>query len=175
MHVRRQDVLGRKRPRKLGAHGVDADGRVKVLVSACLAGERCRFDGAARTCAGIDEIAEFAELVPICPEVLGGLPVPRKPSEILGSRVVTCDGADVTEAFQRGAERAVRRALGEGCRFAVLKERSPSCGSKAVYDGTFSSVLVQGSGFAAAALERAGIRVYGESDLAKLKKDIAAE
>ena len=137
----------------------------KVLVSACLTGEPCRYDGTASSCAGIAELAKIAELVLACPEVAGGLPVPREPCEIREGRVVSRSGADMTGAYQRGADEAVRWARESGCRFALLKEKSPSCGFGAVYDGTFSGALVAGDGFAAAALAKADIEVFGESQI----------
>lgn len=137
----------------------------RVLVSACLAGEPCRYDGAACVCSGIGKLAKAAELVLTCPEVAGGLPVPREPCEIREGCVVSRSGADTTGAYQRGADEAVRRARESGCRFALLKEKSPSCGFGAVYDGTFSGTLVAGDGFAAAALAKAGIEVFGESQI----------
>ena len=154
---------------------------IHILMSACLAGENCKWDGGNNR---REEVISFMERMKgkaefhfVCPEREGGLPVPRPAAEVQkeSGAVVNTEGKDVTAEFLLGAGIALKTAESFGCAAAVLKERSPSCGSKAVYDGTFSSVLVQGSGFAAVALERAGIRVYGESDLAKLKKDIAAE
>ena len=109
-------------------------------------------------------------LVPVCPEQLGGLPTPRPPAERRGDRVVTAAGADVTEQYRRGAEEAWRLCAALGCTAAVLKERSPSCGCGAVYDGTFSATLTAGDGVTAALLRERGVAVYGESQLEALVK-----
>lgn len=107
-------------------------------------------------------------LVPVCPEILGGLPTPRTPSERQGERVVSKTGADVTAAYQKGAEEALRLARLVGCRKALLKERSPSCGRGQIYDGSFSGRLIPGDGVTARLLEQEGIAVFGESQLQQL-------
>lgn len=107
-------------------------------------------------------------LVPVCPEILGGLPTPRTPSERQGERVVSKTGADVTAAYQKGAEEALRLARLFGCRKALLKERSPSCGRRQIYDGSFSGRLIPGDGVTARLLEQEGIAVFGESQLQQL-------
>lgn len=140
----------------------------RVLASACLLGEPCRFDGTARACEGLEALSAVAELVAVCPEVAGGLPVPREPSELSGGRAITRSGVDVTDAFARGAEEAVRCARENGCDYALLKERSPSCGRGDVYDGTFSGTLSKGDGIAAAQLVAAGVEVFGESRIEEL-------
>lgn len=99
----------------------------------------------------------------MCPECLGGLPIPRAPSECIGDKVMSKTGGDVTESFRRGAEEALHIALAHGCCAALLKERSPSCGSGSIYDGSFTGALVDGDGVAAALLKEYGIPVYGES------------
>lgn len=108
------------------------------------------------------------QLVPVCPEILGGLPTPRTPSERQGERVVSKTGADVTAAYQKGAEEALRLARLFGCRKALLKERSPSCGRGQIYDGSFSGRLIPGDGVTARLLEQEGIAVFGESQLQQL-------
>lgn len=142
--------------------------RPRLLVSACLLGVPCRYDGGSLPLEGLDALAERFELIPVCPEQLGGLSTPRPPSERRGSRVVTFDGADVTDAFRRGAEEAVRLARRRGAALALLKARSPSCGFGAIYDGSFTGRLVDGSGVAAEALARAGIDIYSEAQLDRL-------
>ncbi|WP_370025166.1 DUF523 domain-containing protein [Planotetraspora sp. GP83] len=147
----------------------------RILVSACLLGSRVRYDGGAKT--SDDELlaAWRAEgrLVPFCPEVEGGLPVPRPPAEIEGgvggaavlagaARILTPDGEDVTNAFLSGAQQALAVAQSFGVRLAILKEGSPSCGSLRIYDGTFRGRLTPGRGVTAAVLELNGIRVFGE-------------
>ena len=127
-----------------------------VLVSACLLGVPCRYDGQSKRHPLAQELCRRHRVIPVCGEIFGGLPTPRPPAEICGQRVVTREGADVTAAYRRGAEAA------------VLKERSPSCGSGAVYDGTFSGTLTAGWGAAAGLLREQGIRVLGESRLEEL-------
>lgn len=107
-------------------------------------------------------------LVPVCPEILGGLPTPRTPSERQGERMVSKTGADVTAAYRKGAEEALRLARLFGCRKALLKERSPSCGRGQIYDGSFSGRLIPGDGVTARLLEQEGIAVFGESQLQQL-------
>ena len=107
-------------------------------------------------------------LVPVCPEILGGLPTPRTPSERQGERVVSKTGADVTAAYRKGAEEALRLARLFGCRKALLKERSPSCGRGQIYDGSFSGRLIPGDGVTARLLEQEGIAVFGEGQLQQL-------
>lgn len=145
---------------------------MKIAVSACLLGEACRYDGRSMPCAAMERLArlEGVEAVPVCPEVAGGLPTPRPASEIdvrlRAPRVTNAEGADVTAAFEAGAAAALARAQQEGCALAVLKSRSPSCGIRRVYDGTFSGTLAFGYGIAARAFRAAGIRVVDEDDLA---------
>lgn len=143
---------------------------MKLLISACLLGLSCRYDGGSKP---IDKdklkaLMEKHELVPVCPESLGGLPSPREPSERRGYRVVMRSGRDVTENFMRGAEQALYLARLFGCEGAVLKERSPSCGSGSIYDGSFSGTVTQGDGIAAEVLRANGVRLYGESEIDKL-------
>lgn len=141
---------------------------MRILISACLLGCRCRYDGASKPLARAAELAERHTLVPVCPEQLGGLATPRPPAERQGDRVVTREGADVTAQYRRGAEEALRLCRLFGCQAAVLKERSPSCGCGAVYDGTFTGTLTAGDGVTAELLRAAGIPVYGESRLDEL-------
>ena len=140
---------------------------MRVLVSACLLGVSCRYDGQSKAYPLVDQLCRRHEVVPVCPEIFGGLPTPRVPAERRGERVVTKTGGDVTAQYRRGAEEAVRLARMLGCTVAVLKERSPSCGSGQVYDGTFTGTLTEGFGVAAQRLADAGIRVIGESQLAE--------
>ena len=116
----------------------------KLLVSACLLGTPCRYDGKSKADARVQALVGKYEIVPVCPEQLGGLPTPRVPSERRGERVVTAGGRDVTEAYRRGAEAALALCQQNGCEAAVLKEKSPSCGCGQIYDGTFSRRLIAG-------------------------------
>lgn len=139
-----------------------------ILVSACLLGCACRYDGKSKPHPLAQQLAERGLAVPVCPEQLGGLSTPRAPSEQRDGRVVSAAGGDVTAQYRRGAEEALRLARLYGCTAAVLKERSPSCGSGEIYDGTFTGTLTAGWGTAAALLRDNGIRVVGESGLADL-------
>lgn len=143
---------------------------MKLLVSACLLGCRCRYDGASKSHPAVEALAARHELVPVCPEQLGGLSTPRPPAERQGDRVVTESGADVTEQYRRGAAEAARLCALLGCQAAVLKERSPSCGKGQVYDGTFSRTLTAGDGVTSAVLAGMGVPVYGESQVEELLK-----
>lgn len=143
---------------------------MKLLVSACLLGTCCRYDGASKAHPLSERLLERHTLVPVCPEQLGGLPTPRPPAERRGDRVVTGDGSDVTEQYRRGAEEALRLCRQLGCGAAVLKERSPSCGRGEIYDGTFSGRLAAGDGVTAALLTSHGVPVYGESRIEELLK-----
>lgn len=148
-----------------------------ILVSSCLLGVPVRYDGTARR---RDDrlLARWraeGRLIPCCPEVHGGLPVPRPAAEISGglggdvldgrARVLTRDGADVTGYFLEGARRTLERARAYGVRMAILKEGSPSCGSGRVYDGSFGGRSVPGEGVTTALLERNGIAVFAEDAL----------
>ena len=133
------------------------------LVSACLAGEACRMDGGSNLVPAIRAMVERGEAIPVCPEVLGGLPTPRPPSERLpDGRVVNCEGVDVTAAFRLGAERVLAVCLEAGCSCAVLKARSPSCGCGVIYDGSFTHTRVPGNGVCAELLMNYGIHVMTE-------------
>ena len=136
---------------------------MKILISACLLGLPCRYDGASKPQPWAAALAQRQELVPVCPEQLGGLPTPREPSERREGHVVMRTGADVTEQYRRGAEAALALCRLLGCEAAILKERSPSCGHGKIYDGTFSGTLTKRDGVTAELLLRSGIRVYGES------------
>ena len=143
---------------------------MRILISACLLGCRCRYDGASKPQPWIAALAERHTLVPVCPEQLGGLSTPRPPAERCGVRVVTRAGGDVTAQYRRGAEEALRLCRLLGCNAALLKERSPSCGSGAIYDGTFTGTVTAGDGVTAELLRKNGIPVYGETQADQLIK-----
>ena len=144
---------------------------ISVAVSACLLGEPCRYDGASRPCQAVLRLREMpdVEFVPVCPEVAGGLPTPRIPSEIIPGKAIktvcNTNGDDNTEAFRKGAETCLAEARARGCKLAILKAKSPSCGSGLVYDGTFSGKLTAGWGVAAELFRQAGITVVDEKAL----------
>jgi uncharacterized protein YbbK (DUF523 family) len=141
------------------------DDRPVLLVSACLLGTVCNHEGRHSQRAQVEALAGEYRLVPICPEVVGGLPTPRPAAEIRDGRVVTAAGADVTQEYERGAQAAVELAMTLGAKRAVLKARSPSCGAHAVYDGTFTRTLREGAGVTAEALRAAGVEVVSEEDV----------
>ena len=141
---------------------------MKLLISACLLGVCCRYDGASKPHPLVERLAEKYTLVPVCPEQMGGLATPRAPSERQGDRVVAKTGADVTAQYRKGAEEAWRLCRLFGCEAAVLKERSPSCGSGEIYDGSFTGTLIPGDGTAAELLKSKGVPVYGESRIEEL-------
>ena len=135
-----------------------------IIVSACLAGYRCRYDGEIKPDQKIVSLVKSGQAVPVCPEMAGGLPCPRIPSERTadGERVLAKDGKDVTDAFLLGAEEALRIARLYGCTHAILKAKSPSCGCGEIYDGTFSGTLRKGNGVTAELLMQNGITVEGK-------------
>ena len=143
-----------------------------LLASACLLGFDCKYSGGnnALPAETLAKLREKYRLIPVCPEVAGGLPVPRMPAERQGRWVVTRDGRDVTAAYEKGALIALRLARRCGCDSALLKERSPSCGSGRIYDGSFSGTLRSGDGTAAELLRASGIAVYGENRVEELLK-----
>jgi uncharacterized protein YbbK (DUF523 family) len=159
---------------------------IRILVSACLLGEKVRYNGAAATsgdailAAWVDE----GRVVPFCPEVAGGLGVPRPPAEIVGTggdavldgsaSIVTRARRDVTADFVRGAHLALAAARAQGARLALLKDASPSCGSASIYDGTFTGTTRAGRGVTTALLERHGIRVFDETSVAEAAAYLAA-
>lgn len=137
---------------------------MRILVSACLMGLCCRYDRTGKLKESIGSLMGEHELIPVCPEIFGGLPTPRTPAERRGDQVITKDGRDVTDAYRQGALETLKLARLYGCRRAILKERSPSCGSGQIYDGTFTGKLVLGDGVTAELLKKNGITVTGESD-----------
>ena len=140
----------------------------KLLISACLLGRSCKYNGGSNYTPLVEELKKRFDLVPVCPECLGDLPIPREPSERVGDKVLSRAGADVTAAFQRGAEKALAIARREGVKRAVLKERSPSCGCGGIYDGTFTGAVVPGNGMAAELLLSCGVEIFGESRIGEL-------
>jgi uncharacterized protein YbbK (DUF523 family) len=138
-----------------------------LLVSACLLGVRCNHRGEASTSRAVVALDGSFQLIPVCPESAGGLPTPRPAAELQADGAVrTGGGDDVSDAYRRGADQAVRVAAAAGVRGAVLKARSPSCGCHEVYDGSFTRTRVPGSGVTAGALRAAGVEVVDEEDVA---------
>jgi uncharacterized protein YbbK (DUF523 family) len=148
----------------------------KILVSACLLGEPVRYNGAHKKAAhpALARWIEEGRVVSVCPEMLGGLPTPRPPAEIIdGGRVVTPAGDDVTAAFERGARISAEVAERDAVRIAILKSNSPSCGSSFVYDGTFTGTRVAGDGKTTAALRARGVTVFTEEELDAAERHLA--
>ena len=144
----------------------------KILVSACLCGEPVRYDGKSKplTDRRFSKWQAEGRLILVCPETSGGLPTPRPDAQRTGERVLARTGADVTEAYEAGALEAVRLAREHDVAFALLKEKSPSCGSRRIYDGSFTGIIIPGQGLAAEHLRAAGFAVFSEEEL-----DAAAE
>ena len=137
-----------------------------VLISACLLGFECKYCGGSNKLPErqLAALGECFRLIPACPETAGGLPTPRDPSERLGDKVVSNQGRDVTAQYQKGAETALWLARRYDCKAALLKEKSPSCGSGQIYDGSFTGKLIPGDGVAAEELKKEGLIVFGESE-----------
>ena len=144
--------------------------REKVLISACLAGINCKFNGENNLLdSGIlDEVSKKYHLLFVCPEVFGGLSTPREPAEMKGGLVVTKTAKDVSENFKFGAEICLKIAKLNSCKKAILKARSPSCGSGQIYDGSFTKKLIFGDGVAAKLLKENGILVFSEDEIGRL-------
>ncbi len=144
----------------------------KLLVSACLLGENCKYSGGNNYNENVVNLGEKFEIIPVCPEVFGGLSVPREPCEIADGKVVSKTGEDCTPQYNDGAEKTLYIANECNAVYAVFKERSPSCGKNYVYDGTFSGKLVNANGITADLMLKNGILVYGESEINKLLDEI---
>ncbi len=144
----------------------------RVLISACLLGLKCRYDGLSKENKDIINMIDQFEFIPVCPEVFGGLPTPRVPSEIKGERVINKDGLDVTSNYLRGAEETLRLCKVFNVDTVVLKAKSPSCGKGLIYDGSFSGNLVSGNGITTQLLIDNGIKVFNEDEFIKEFKNI---
>lgn len=138
---------------------------MKIGVSSCLLGENCKYSGGNNRCQVVLDYLKEKEIVPVCPEVMGGLSIPRDPAEICDSRVITCNGVDVSEAFTEGAERALAHLEAEGAEEVILQPRSPSCGLRQIYDGTFTGHLIDGRGEFASLLLQKGFQAMEPEDL----------
>lgn len=142
----------------------------KLLISACLVGDKVNYKGQGNYCPQVEKLKEQYELVLFCPEFEGGLPIPRKPSEIRGSQVYREDGKLVTREFLKGANKALALCKYLGIRKAVLKENSPSCGTHQIHSGYFDGKKIKGMGITAKLLKDKGIEVYSEEEIDKLLK-----
>ena len=149
----------------------------KILVSECLYGGRAvRYDGKQKACdhPTFRKWKKQGRLIPVCPEVFGGLPIPREESQRQGDQVVTRSGRDVTEAFVAGAEEALRLAAENDVVLCILKEGSPSCGSNEIHDGTFTGTKIPGEGVAAGYLRECGFEVFSENEIEEAAAFLAA-
>lgn len=143
----------------------------RILISACLLGENCRYDGKNNAIPELMKLTKYFDLIPICPEVNGGMKIPRRPSEIQGDRVINDKGQDVTDYYENGAYLAETIARVKNVHLAILKENSPSCGSKKIHNGKFDGGKIDGKGITASRLEHIGVKVMNEEEgLALLKE-----
>ena len=138
---------------------------MKVMVSACLLGEKCKYNGGDNYSEKLTDYIKDKEVISVCPELDGGLGVPRDPCEIADGRVITSSGDDVDIEFRDGASKCVELAISEDIDLAILQSRSPSCGVNQIYDGSFSGKLIEGSGVFASLLKENGFEVLDISDL----------
>ena len=138
---------------------------MKILVSACLLGKNCKYNGGNNYNEKVMKLIEGREVIEICPEELAGLGTPRVPIEIVNGEVISRDGVNVTDRLRKAANEMLEKISGEEIEYAILKSRSPTCGVKQVYDGTFSGVLIDGMGTLAKALSDAGYRVIDCEDI----------
>lgn len=136
-----------------------------IGVSACLLGENCKYDGGNNYSEALHEFVKNHSVVPICPEVMGGLPTPRDPAEIIGGEVRQKSGRSVDEAFRKGAQEALKKVKDAGAELVILQSRSPSCGVNEIYDGSFTGRRVKGKGIFARLLEVEGIRAVDVEDI----------
>jgi uncharacterized protein YbbK (DUF523 family) len=142
---------------------MDSD-NMAILCSACLLGLTCRYDGKSKPNEKIIKLLKKETVIPVCPEQLGGLPTPREPSEQTGSKVITKSGRDVTSNYKRGAKEVLIIAKLYQVKKAILKQRSPSCGSGHIYDGTFTGTVTKGDGITTRLLKKNGIKVVADED-----------
>lgn len=142
---------------------------MKILVSACLLGKNCKYNGGNNLNQGVLEFIEGHEIIGVCPEQLGGLSTPRLPAEIVDGVVTNKEGVSVDAEFRKGAQSALAAALENKVDLAILQSRSPSCGVKEIYDGSFSGKKIKGQGVFAKLLSAHGIKVLDAEDVAEHK------
>ena len=143
---------------------------MKIAVSSCLLGIKCKYNGESNFNIKIDKLREKHTIVPICPEVLGGLSTPRVPSEIIGSKVINQNGVDVTLNYINGAKKALDILKENNIDVVILKSKSPSCGTDYIYDGSFTHTLVTGDGITTHLFKKNGIKIYSENDFEDIFK-----
>ena len=142
---------------------------MNILVSACLLGISCRYDGKSKPNKNILELLKKHNLIPVCPEIYGGLPTPRIPAEVKDDKVIRKDGVDVTKQYQIGAHEALKLAKLYDIKLAILKEKSPSCGYNKIYDGSFSKNLIEKQGITAKLFSENNIKIIGETCLNEIE------
>ena len=145
---------------------------IKILVSHCLLGENCKWNGRNNARDLIISLQDKVELIPVCAEVWGGLPTPRIPSEIVGDKVLNEIGLDVTKNYEEGAQKVLKVALDNHVKYAIFKERSPSCGVHQVYNGKFERTAIEGRGICTKLLEENGIKVYSDEEIQEIIKSL---
>ena len=145
---------------------------IKVLISACLLGDNVKYSGGNNLTPELVTLLEKynVKIVKVCPECFAGLPIPRVPSEIRGDKVYGKDGRDITKEFLVGAEKTYQVAKNKEIDFAILKERSPSCGNSYIYDGSFSGKVIQGQGLTVRKLNEENIVIFSEENLEEIEK-----
>ena len=142
----------------------------KIIVSSCLLGNNTKYNGNNNYVSDIELLKDIYEIIPICPEVMGGLSIPRIPSEVKDNRVINKEGIDVTKYFNLGMEKTIDIVNKYNIKIAILKDGSPSCGNSYIYDGTFSGTKVDGFGVTAKELSKLGIKIYNENNFKELLK-----
>ncbi len=142
-----------------------------IIVSSCLLGKNCKYNGENNYNRQVIELGKIYNLIEICPEVMGGLPIPRIPSEIINGKVINQEKVDVTFFYQLGSEKSLNLAIKNNCKYAVLKSNSPSCGFGTIYDGTFTSTKKNGNGVAADLLYKNGIVILNENNFLEILKN----
>ena len=142
---------------------------MRILVSACLLGENCKYSGGNNYNQAVVDFVQGHKVIPVCPEVLGGLPIPRSPAELVDGVVINKAGISVDEQFRAGAEKALAIAKQNGAELAILQSRSPSCGVKEIYDGSFTGHKIPGQGVFAEMLQQAGIPALDAGELPEQK------
>jgi uncharacterized protein YbbK (DUF523 family) len=147
---------------------------VKILVSRCFLGERCKWNGRNNENIEVQNLSTYVQFIPICPEVDSGMPTPRIPSEISGDKVFNEVGLDVTSFYQKGAQMALKIAKENDVKYALLKNGSPSCGSTLIYNGKFERTKIEGKGITTRLLEASGIKVYNEDNILDLINELKA-
>lgn len=138
--------------------------KIEFVVSACLAGCKCRYDGKDNLCPKVKQLVEEGRAITVCPEVMGGLSTPRIPSERKEDKIINAEGFDNTPYFEKGVELAIEEVKKYNIKKAILKAKSPSCGNKYIYDGSFTKTLIEGKGLLAEKLSELSVEIYDEGD-----------